>query len=351
METLHFYFSLIIIIVPFCFLTRKLLNQYQNLPPSPSSPLPILGHLHLLKRPLHRALAGLSARHGPILSLRFGSRPVILVSSPDLAEECFTKNDVLFASRPRLLAGKHLGYDYTALTWAPYGSHWRNLRRIASTQLLSTNRLQMFGHIRDDEVRLLIRRLFRASGEGEPEFSKVEMKSAFFELTLNVIMRMIAGKRYYGEGLEQAEEARKFKEIVSQTFVLSGATNLADFVPALRWMGLTGGTERNLAELQQKRHGFVKNLIEEHKKRRIEDDDDPPSSSVGRIRTMIDVLLSLQETEPEYYRDEIINGMMQVSKYSFLFSVLADPISSLQFASVSSCCSGFLEIEPWMKPV
>ncbi|KAE8657064.1 Cytochrome P450 81D11 [Hibiscus syriacus] len=40
------------------------------------------------------------------------------------------------------------------------------------------------------------------------------MKSMFFELTLNVMMRMMAGKRYYGEGAEELEEERKFKEIV-----------------------------------------------------------------------------------------------------------------------------------------
>lgn len=181
----------------------------------------------------------------------------------------------------------------------------------------------MFYHIRADEVRLLIRRLFWASNKAETEFNKLEMKSVFFELTLNIMMRMIAGKRYYGGTIEEAAEARKFKEIVSKAFRLSGATNLVDFIPALRWIGLTGGIEGSMIDLHKKRDEFMRNLIEEHK-RRIEDDCSSPSS-VGRSRTMIDVLLSLQETEPEYYRDEIINGMMQVSKHSFIFRFLQIP--------------------------
>ncbi|PPS18239.1 hypothetical protein GOBAR_AA02344 [Gossypium barbadense] len=176
------------------------------------------GHLHLIKKPLHRTLAKLSKQHGPILFLRFGSRPVLVVSSPSATEECLSKNDTVFANRPRLLAGKHLGYDYTTLVWAPYGDHWRNLRRVASLQLLSSNRVQKYLGIRMDEVKSLVFRLFRSTSKGSGEFQVVEMKSMFFELTLNVMMRMIAGKRYCRNGEDELEEEKKFKEIVRESF-------------------------------------------------------------------------------------------------------------------------------------
>ncbi|XP_030464898.2 cytochrome P450 81Q32-like [Syzygium oleosum] len=282
---------------------KRLLRKIRNLPPSPFPTLPVLGHLHLLKKPLHRAFAGLAHRYGPVLSVRFGSRPVVLISSPSAAEECFTRNDVILANRPRLLAGKHLGYNYTTLVWASYGDHWRNLRRIASTEILSSHRLQMFYSIRVEEIRSLVGRLLRASES--KEFGTVEMKTMFFELTLNVMMRMIAGKPHYGEKLKECEEARKFKEIVAETFQLSGATNMVDFVPVLKWFGMSR-TEKKLVILQEKRDRFSQNLIEEHRtKRRL-------LTSEGTSRTMIDVLLSRQEAEPEYYTDQIIRGMIQV---------------------------------------
>ncbi|KAA8528481.1 hypothetical protein F0562_035836 [Nyssa sinensis] len=287
-----------------CPICRKLIHKkFQKLPPSPHLSVPIIGHLYLFKKPLHRTLAKISDQYGPILFLRFGSRPVLLVSSPSAAEECFTKNDIVFANRPRLVAGKHLGYNYTTLVWASYGHHWRNLRRIAATEILSTNRLQMFTSIRSHEIQSLIRWLFSNSYDGE--YYTLDMKSAFFELTLNIMMRMIAGKRYYGDNIVELEEARKFKEIVTETFQLSGATNIADFVPVLKWFGLNG-IEKKLQVLQEKRDSFMQDLILEHRKMRSE------SSCEQRSKTMIDVLLSLQETEPEYYTDEIIRGMMQV---------------------------------------
>ncbi|EEF52318.1 cytochrome P450 81Q32 [Ricinus communis] len=302
MET-SFYYCFLLFFFLF-FLSKRLLGINKNLPPSPGVSLPIIGHLHLLKKPLHRTFADLSKKYGPILYLKFGSRPAVLVSSPAAVEECFTKNDIILANRPKLLAGKHLGYDYTTLVWASYGNHWRNLRRIASIELLSSNRIQTFSNVRVEEVRSLARRLFRGSMDGE--FMTVDMKSMLFELTLNVLMRMIAGKRYYGENTAELDDAKKFKEIVTETFQLSGASNIGDFVPALKWVGLTN-IEKRLEILQRKRDRFMQELVEEHKRANSDD-----SASGKRCKTMIDVLLDLQKDEPEYYTDEIIRGMMLV---------------------------------------
>nr|POE84631.1 isoflavone 3'-hydroxylase [Quercus suber] len=97
------------------------------------------------------------------------------------------------------------------------------------------------------------------------------MKAKFFELTLNITMRMIAGKRYYEESAEELEETKKFKEIVMETFELSGSTNIGDFLPIFKWVGLSG-LEKRLVILQGKRDKFMQDLIEEL--RRIRDSSD-----------------------------------------------------------------------------
>lgn len=293
--------SYYILIFTFLYLLKNhFLRRFQNLPPSPFISFPIIGHLYLFKKPLHKTLAKISEKHGPLLFLRFGSRPVLLVSSPALAEECFTKNDLVFANRPRLLAGKHLGYNYTTLVWASYGQHWRNLRRISTLEILSTLRVQMFADIRRQEVRALLQRLVRGkTSGGDSNTNVVDMKAAFFETTLNILMMMIAGKQYYGEKLE---ESRKFKEIVTETFQLSGATNIGDFVPLLKWIGVNK-LEDKVKLLKEKRDKFMQDLIEEHKNSRT------GSSVEQKNNTMIDVLLSLQDSELDYYTDEVIRGM------------------------------------------
>ncbi|KAL6215432.1 hypothetical protein ACLB2K_014862 [Fragaria x ananassa] len=316
MESSMYYYTLLSI--AFLLLKNYLQKANRLLPPSPGLSLPVIGHLYLLKKPLHRTLAKVADRYGPIVYIKFGSRPVILVSSPSAAGECFTKHDVAFANRPKLLAGKYLGCNYTTVTWASYGSHWRNLRRIASLELLSSNRLQMLQGIRVDEVRSLICRLSQGSNGGE--FQSLEMKSKFFELTLNVMMRMIAGKRYYGEEIAESEEAKQFQQIVAETFQLSGAGNAADFLPILNYVGVSK-LEKKLIILQKKRDKFLQDLIDQHRQKQS------GSALEHRSKTMVDVMLSLQGTEPEYYNDEIIRGLMHLWSKAFCTIVPGHVIS------------------------
>ncbi|EPS59496.1 hypothetical protein M569_15310, partial [Genlisea aurea] len=300
-------------------------RRIDNLPPTPALSFPVIGHLYLFRKPLHRTLAAVSEKHGPILRLQLGSRRALLVSSPDAVEECFRTNDVVFANRPRVLAGKYLGDDYTSVSWAPYGEIWRGLRRIASIEILSPHRIQMSAGVRREEVRSMVRRLFRSrSGGGDggdAEYGTVEMKSRFFAVTLNVIMRMITGKRYSdeengGDGLATSEERRKLQGIISESFKVSGASNMADFLPILRWIGIDR-IEKKLESLQKKRRELWQDLIDEHKK-----------SNSRNNQTLISHLLSLQEDDPASYSDTTIRGMM----YSMLSAGTDTSSSTMEWA-------------------
>ncbi|CAL1372079.1 unnamed protein product [Linum trigynum] len=269
----------------------------RKLPPSPPSAIPILGHVSLLKPPIHRTFHALAQDLGPIFSLRLGSRLAVVVSSASLAEECFTKNDVVFANRPELILSKHIGYNYTTVTQAPYGDHWRNLRRIGAVEIFSAHRLNALLPIRREEVRRLVSKLAAA---GSPLRRVVELKSLFRELTFDTMMRMVAGKRFYGDGDDRG--SREFREVLKEVVSLSGATNPADFVPVLRW--LDGGKfEKTVAELARRTDSFLQKLIEEHRSKK---------ERLDSANTMLHHLLALQESEPEYYTDQIIKGLVLV---------------------------------------
>ncbi|GAA0157547.1 oxygenase [Lithospermum erythrorhizon] len=301
MEISYLYFLLI---PSLYIITTHFIKKIRNLPPSPILTLPILGHLYLLKKPLHRSLAKISQKIGPIILLQFGSRPVLVVSSPSVAEECLHKNDVVFANRPHLLAGKYIGYNYTSLAWASYGDHWRNLRKISSLEILSTHRLQMLHSIRVDEVKFMLKRVFKISQDQEI----VDMKTMFFELMLNVMMRMIAGKKYFGEKDGDVEQANRFREIVIETFQLAGATNIGDFLPMLGSKGL----EDRLVKLKEKRDAFIQELVDECRSKIKNGDGGDDLEFSGKKKCLIEVLLGLREKEPEYYTDELIKSLMLV---------------------------------------
>ncbi|PWA69582.1 CYP81B58 [Artemisia annua] len=299
-------FYVILCLIATVWIAKIALGKKRNLPPSPFPCLPILGHLYLVKSPLHRVLSKLARRHGPMLMLQFGTRRVFLVSSPAAVEECLTTNDIAFANRPHLLAGKHFGYDYTALSWADYGDHWRNLRRIASLELLSAHRLQAHASIREEDVKLFVKKVYeKAMRDGT-----VDMKSMFFELVLNAIMMMISGKRYYGDSGADVDETRRFQEIVKETCMLMETTNISDYLPWWKWVG-GRNLEKQMVALKEKRHEFMQSLLQEQKRKFVKGGN-LAGENIKKEQNFIEVLLKLQETQPDYYKDDVIKGLMQV---------------------------------------
>ncbi|EHA8587201.1 cytochrome P450 81E8 [Cocos nucifera] len=295
--------SIFFILALLIFIKLLLSSKKKRIPPSPPT-LPFIGHLYLFKKPLHHALVRLADHHGPILLLRFGSVPILVISSASAAEECFTTNDITFANRPSLPSAKYLSDNYTTLGSCNYGPHWRNLRRIATIELLSTQRLLSSTDIRAEEVHELARRLFLNSKGGTSEgFVKVELKSRLFELALNIIMRMIAGKRYYGNDGGVSKEARQFREMVEEFFSLAGTSNLGDFLPMLRLVDFQG-VKKRLLRLQKRRDKFMQRLIDELRKGSMEIKQEEKEE-----KNMIGDLLLLQKTDPEYYTDQTIKAL------------------------------------------
>ncbi|KAL1328390.1 hypothetical protein HN51_038254 [Arachis hypogaea] len=287
-------YSVLSVAIFFIFTLLIQSRSFKNLPPGPPS-LPIIGNLHHLKKPLHRHFRGLSEKYGDVFSLWFGSRLVVVVSSPTVVQECFTKNDVVLANRPRFLSGKYIFYNYTTVGSSEYGEHWRNLRRITSLDVLSNHRLNSFSPIRRDETTRLIRKLSEDSTEN---FAKVELSSKFYDMTFNNIMRMISGKRYYGEDCDMAdvEEAKHFRQMISEVLQLSGANNKTDFIPLLGMLDVDN-LKKRLVTISGRTDKFLNGLLQEHRTKN------------QHQNTMIDHLLSLQDSQPDYYTDQIIKGL------------------------------------------
>lgn len=250
--------------------------------------------------------------------LQFGTRKVLIVTSASAVEECFTKNDIIFANRPQSLAGKYLNYNYATIGLAPYGDYWRNLRRVTTLELFSTSRIAMFASIRQEEVQLMVKELFLASST-KP--AKVDVTSKIIELVFNIMLRMIAGKRYYGKDVVD-KEAKMFRDIIREFEEIHGSTNLNDFLPMLQLFDFQG-VKKRMKGIMKKLDKFLQSLLEEHRRMR-EDEYSTDHESLGasdagkkgRKATLIDVLLSLQQAEPEFYTDVTIKALILVKLHA-----------------------------------
>ncbi|KAK2985666.1 hypothetical protein RJ640_006929 [Escallonia rubra] len=299
MAKIWFYFVyvsslLIILILSKLFLLKG--TRQKNFPPSPPSIL-VIGHHHLIKDPVHRVLQNLSYKYGPIFSLRFGSRSV----TPSAVEECLSKNEFIFANRVQLLVSKLLNYNSTTMVACSYGWHWRNLRRVAALEFFSTTRLNAYVGIRQDEIRAVVKTLFRESGRS---FTKVEMRSRFLELIFSIIIRMLVGKRYFGADMEDLVEGRGFLDIIREKIDLSQTSNPGDFLPFLSWFGFHS-LEKRMLKLQSENDAVLDELIGERRKKL-----GAYQHGGGRANSMVDAMILLQASEPEHYSDEIIKGII-----------------------------------------
>jgi hypothetical protein len=91
----------------------------------------------------------------------------------------------------------------------------------------------------------------------------VEMKRWFGYTTLNVVCRMILGKRFEeNEGNDECQ--KKLRDL----FKLTGTFVVADALPYLRWLDL-GGHERAIKETAKELDHVFEGWLEEHKQRKF----------------------------------------------------------------------------------
>lgn len=128
------------------------IKRRPRLPPGPWK-LPVIGSMHHLINVLpHRALRDLAAVHGPLMMLQLGQTPLVVASSKETARAVLKTHDTNFATRPKLLAGQIVGYEWVDILFAPSGDYWRKLRQLCAAEILSPKRVLSFRHIREDEV-------------------------------------------------------------------------------------------------------------------------------------------------------------------------------------------------------
>ncbi|KAK4434381.1 cytochrome [Sesamum alatum] len=300
MENLSY--SALLILLFLFLIIFKLCSSLQphNSPPSPRA-LPLIGHLHLIKNSLYQSLTSLSSQYGPILSLQLGSKSFIVVSSPSAIEECFTKNDVIFANRPKSVAGDRLTYNYAAFAWSPYGHFWRTLRRLSVVELFSSHSLQSSAKIREQEMSVLLRGLQRVCKNGGQRVDLHYLVSAY---SFNHMMRAVAGKRCVGEEDVVSDVGKEAVKRIRGIFFSSLSLGMCDFFPVLRWIGYKG-VEKNLKLLHKKRDEFLQSLIDEFRWRN-------DASREKNERVLIETMLSLQGSEPEFYTDDVIKSIVLV---------------------------------------
>ncbi|KAG2666510.1 hypothetical protein I3760_15G065000 [Carya illinoinensis] len=233
-----------------------------TLPPEIGGALPIIGHLHLLAKPkpAHIILGYMADNNS------------------EIAKECFTTKDKVFANRPKAMATKVMGYNYALFSLSPYGPYWHEVRRIDTPEFLSNQRVEMFKHIEELEVNIAIKETYKLLVNNN-KLILVEMNGWFGKIMQNTVFRMVVGKRLLG-----LPPRMRMQEMISIV--------LSDALPYLRWLDM-GGDERAMKKIAREIDHVLKGLLEEHKQRNL-------SSEVKNgPQDFMDVMLSIVKDNTE----------------------------------------------------
>ncbi|CAL9134670.1 unnamed protein product [Musa acuminata var. zebrina] len=276
----------IILVLPLSFLLLLRLGLKRNnlrarthgMPPSPPK-LPFIGNFHQLGSHPHRSLHALSQKHGPLMLLRLGQVPTLVVSSPDGARDVMRNHDQVFASRPALKPAKVLFGGTTDLAFAPYGDSWRQLRKICAFHLLSSIRVQSYRLIRQEEVGFMIRKI---SSQASPTTS-VDMSEIFYSFANDMLCRVVSGKFNREEGRNVL-----LGELIREFSVLLGKFYVGDYFPWLGWVDVLFGSMERVNKSKKRWDDLLDGVIQEHEDRSAAEGDDGE-------KDFVDVLLSLRE--------------------------------------------------------
>ncbi|KAI3916689.1 hypothetical protein MKW92_006877 [Papaver armeniacum] len=250
-------------------------------PPGPKSIL-LIGNLHQLGNGLpHISLQKLSNEYGPLMFLKLGSIPTLVVSSADMAKQILKTHDLAFSDRPMFYALRKLSYGCSDIAFSRYGVYWRQVRKIAILELLSAKRVLSYRAVREDEVASAIHFMRASSASSVP----INLSEVLVCLTNNVICRVAFGMKHEAKQNNKGENT--FYTMLQETQSLLAGFSTADLFPWMRWIHKFDGLNTRLQKNFRYMDEFFDKVIDEHI-------NHGKLSKTG-TKDFVDVLLRVQE--------------------------------------------------------
>lgn len=243
--------------------------------------LPFIGSLLTLTRGLaHRSLASLASSMNAkqLMAFSLGSTPAVVSSDPQIAKEILTSPH--FADRPIKQSARSLMFS-RAIGFAPNGTYWRLLRRIAASHLFAPRRIAAHEPARQRDCAAMLRNI----ADEQSLNGAVSLRKHLQLAALNNIMGSVFGRRYDAV----CDELRELEEMVREGFELLGAFNWSDYLPWLSCFYDPSSIVARCQTLVPRVRKLVKGIIREH---RLQNRD-----SVSDHSDFVHVLLSLDGDE------------------------------------------------------
>ena len=302
-------FSFLILLVLFKIVKRwSFNNSTTKLPPGPWK-LPLIGNIHQIMSTslLHHRFKTLADKYGPLMHLKLGEVPCIIVSSPEIAKEILKTHDITFCDRPNLLLSTIWSYNATDIVFSTYGEHWRQVRKICVIELLSAKRVQSFRSIRDDEVTNLVKSITASEG------SVVNLSHKILSMTYGILTRAAYGKRNRHQDV--------FISALEKVKVLLGGFDISDLYPSIKMLQWMSGEKTKMQKLHRELDMIMQDIIDDH--RSID-------KEASKDEDLVDVLLKIQQENYHSEHPLTDDNMKSIIQVSLKPKVLASLFHNLK---------------------
>lgn len=265
----------------------------------------MIGHLHLLRPPVHRTFHELASRIGPLMHIRLGSTHCVVASTAEVASELIRGHEGSISERPLTAVARQFAYDSAGFAFAPYNAHWRFMKRLCMSELLGPRTVEQLRPVRRAGAVSLLRGVLAAAARGE----EVDLTRDLIRLSNTSIIRMVAST-VPGSVTDEAQE------LVKAVAELVGAFNVDDYIAVCRGWDLQGLRSR-AADVHRRFDALLEEILR-HKeearearrllRRLVSDDDDDDSkkkeeaaaaatAEVINNKDLLDILMDKAEDE------------------------------------------------------
>ncbi|ESQ32860.1 hypothetical protein EUTSA_v10005583mg, partial [Eutrema salsugineum] len=254
---LPFLFLLLLPVLLSLIYTKKIISK-TNLPPS-APRLPFIGNLHQLQGLLHKCLHDLSKKHGPVMLLRLGFVPMVVISSSEGAEEALKTHDLECCTRPVTIASRVFSRNGKDIGFGEYGETWRELRKLAVREFFSVKKVRSFRYVREEENDLMVKKLRESALKQSP----VDLSKTLFCLSASIVFRTAFGQSFF-ENKHIDEE--RIEELMFEAH-RNMSLKFTDIFPTagLGWfMDFVSGQHKRLHICFDEVDTFLNHIIDEH---------------------------------------------------------------------------------------
>ncbi|KAB1212048.1 hypothetical protein CJ030_MR5G024620 [Morella rubra] len=252
-------------LVPFlvyCFNSINKTSTTLTLPPGPLS-IPIFGNWLQVGNDLnHRLLATLAQTYGSIFLLKLGSKNLVVVSNPELANQVLHTQGVEFGSRPRNVVFDIFTGNGQDMVFTIYGDHWRKMRRIMTLPFFTNKVVHQYSDMWEEEMDLVVHDL-QKDERAISTAKGIVIRKRLQLMLYNIMYRMMFDAKFESQEDPLFIEATRFNSERSR-LAQSFEYNYGDFIPLLR--PFLRGYMNRCRDLQRRRLAFFNNYFVEKRR-------------------------------------------------------------------------------------